>query len=104
MRSCAKIMTKAAVAKAFGKSERWVTRAVSRGALPCHYAGDTALFYEDEVVDAFLNNSLEQRKRVPYDPEEKEPKWRDEIRSTRQNRRSGVLQEIRQRESREQVG
>lgn len=63
-----KILSQDRVAEIFKKSERWVALQVSRGLLPVHYAGDTPMFYEDEVVGAFLDGKLELRRRR-HDPE-----------------------------------
>ncbi len=71
-----KILTKEDVALILRKSVTWVARMTSCGALPHHYVGDTAMHYLDEVVSAFLDDSL-ARKRAKY---KKHPKYQEQRR------------------------
>src|SRR3989338_4576215 len=90
-----KILTKEDVAKVFRKSIPWVARMMACGALPFHYVGDTAMFYSDEIVTAFLNDSLCKTRRDRNDSKKTEPERRDEIRSVRDCGRKKNLSEIR---------
>lgn len=57
-----KIMTAEKVAEVFGKQKRWVTQQVADGKLVPHYAGETMLFCEDEVFDAWKSGKLDKRR------------------------------------------
>ena len=63
-------MTKFDVAKIFHRSETWVARMTAYGALPAHYVGDEAMYYSEEILDAFISDSLEKR-RKRYDKKKK---------------------------------
>ncbi|MFO1519815.1 MAG: hypothetical protein U1F57_09175 [bacterium] len=88
------ILTKEQVASTFGKSLTWVTRMISCGALTAHYAGETPMFYWQEVLDAFLSDSLAKRRRQ-NDKKNKEQKQNDQLRSTGKDHRQVTLSNIR---------
>jgi hypothetical protein len=56
-----KILTRQQVAEAFKKSVRWVERKTALGQLTPHYAGETPLYYEDEVVECWIDGKLDAR-------------------------------------------
>ncbi len=57
------ILTKDDVAQLLRKKLGTVVHMANSGALPCHYIGDTMMFYFQEVVDAFLSDRLARRRR-----------------------------------------
>jgi hypothetical protein len=60
------VLTKEEVAQIFRKSPGTIIAMASSGALPCHYVGDTMMFYYHEVVSAFLSDRLAKRRRKEH--------------------------------------
>ncbi len=94
-----KILTKQDVALIFRKSESWVSRMMSCGTLPHHYVGDTAMFYSEEILKAFLNDSLANPRRN-YDQKENKRERISKVRSSCQTQGPSTLSEIRQLQGR----
>lgn len=91
-----KILSKEEVAMLFRKSVTWVARMTTCGALPHHYVGDTAMFYLDEVVDAFLSNSLAKRRKPDEYQKKNQQRQNCEIRSQGDGSRENAIQALRQ--------
>jgi hypothetical protein len=72
-----KILTRQQVAEAFKKSTRWVERQTALGGLIPHYAGETPLYYEDEVVECWIDGKLDAR---AHDSDNKNKDQRNKIR------------------------
>lgn len=89
-----KILTKSDVAKIFRRSEIWVARMTTYGALPAHYVGDEAMYYSEEILDAFISGSLEKR-RKHYDKKKNQSQRCDQIRGESEGSRANTLSEIR---------
>lgn len=91
-----KILTKEDVATILHKSTTWVARMTACGVIPHHYVGDTAMYYLDEVVSAFLSDSL-ARKRAIYEKHPKHQKqgWEPEVRSNSHGSREETIQTLR---------
>jgi hypothetical protein len=60
------VLTKEEVAHIFRKSPGTIISMATSGALPCHYVGDTMMFYYHEVVSAFLSDRLAKRRRKEH--------------------------------------
>lgn len=85
-----KIMTRKQVADSFGKSIRWVERKTALGLLTPHYAGETPLYHEEEVVSALMDGRLDARKK--YDSTNKN-KVRNQARSQGHDWGPSILEE-----------
>lgn len=88
------ILTKEEVAKVFRRSVSWVSRMMACGAMPFHYVGDEAMFYSEEILATFLNDSLAKPRRGQNDTK-KAKQERDCLRSIGQDRGAKDLSEIR---------
>lgn len=89
-----RLLTVSDIARIFQKSERWVTRMIADGSLPCHYVGETPMFDSEEVLYAFLSDSLGKR-RKSNDKNKEKQEGPDQIRSQRDDQRAKTLSEIR---------
>jgi hypothetical protein len=90
-----KILTKEDVAMIFRKSLTWVSRMMSCGSLNPHYVGDTAMFHAEEIENAFLSDSLAQRRKL-NDQKEKKQGVDNQRRSQSQDRGQSTLSTFRQ--------
>lgn len=89
-----RILSKEQVARVFEKSDTWVSRMMADGSLPYHYVGDTPMFDAQEILHAFLSDSLDKR-RQRYDKKNKKQGRLDSLRGANQNRQETCLSEIR---------
>ena len=89
-----RLLTVSDIARIFQKSERWVTRMIADGSLPHHYVGETPMFDSEEVLYAFLSDSLGKRRKT-HDKNKEKQERPEQVRSQRDDQRAKTLSEIR---------
>lgn len=88
------ILSRKDVAAIFRKSEAWVTRMMACGKLTPHYVGATPMFYSDEILQAFLNDSLDQQRRK-HDKKKNEQRWDEKVSRSSYHKRKKDITDMR---------
>lgn len=90
------ILSKDEVARLLRKKLGTIIRMANSGALPCHYIGDTMMFYYHEILDAFLSDRLARRRRKDHanHPQKQSDYESRMVRSSGESSREGRVESL----------